>query len=172
MKLIFNQTDFKLKKHYELQGQLTDLDQIKSNNILIKSFDFISYDLDLDYNETLKIITVNGVINYTITGIDSRIGNEIKYSNYIDWNDEYSFTNSSDFNTNIIINEEFNLKDYIIEQINLNIPFNLSLNNDILNKYGLGWSLESEEEFQKSQANKIDPRWEQLDNIKIDDNNK
>ncbi|UKS54023.1 hypothetical protein MFERI13461_00337 [Mycoplasma feriruminatoris] len=172
MKLVFNQNDFKLKKHYELKEELIDLDQIKSNNILVKSFDFINYDLDLDYNESLKIITINGVINYTISATDCRTGELIKYSDYIDWNDEYSFTNSSDFNTNIIIGDEFNLKDYIIEQINLNIPFNLTLNNDILNKYGLGWSLETEDEFITNKSNQTDPRWDQLDNIKLDDKNK
>lgn len=168
MKLVFSINDFKNKKHYELKNELTELNNYQPNNILIKSYDYISYDLDLDYNESIKTIFINGVINYTITGIDSRIGNEIKYSNSIDWNDEYSFTNNSDFNTNIIISDQFNLLDYIIEQINLNIPFNLSLNNDILKKYGLGWSLESEDDFQNSKNDQIDPRWEQLDNFKLD----
>ncbi|WP_434343907.1 YceD family protein [Mycoplasma sp. 06067-C1-B144P-99-0482-3] len=168
MKLVFSINDFKTKKHYKLKDELTDLNSYQSNNILIKSYDYISYDLDLDYNESIKTIYINGIINYTITGIDSRIGNEIKYNNSIDWNDEYSFTNNSDFNTNIIISDQFNLLDYIIEQINLNIPFNLSLNNDILKKYGLGWSLESEDDFQHSKNDQIDPRWEQLDNFKLD----
>ncbi|MDQ0568080.1 YceD family protein [Mycoplasma yeatsii] len=163
MKLSFTKQQLSKNKHQELKGDLDNLTDVVCTNSLVKSIDYVNFDIDLDYIESIQTVRATGVINYTLTAIDARTGKEIKYSDYIDWDDEYSFDKDIDSTNNIILKNEFDLFDYIIEQININLPFNLSLTNDIINKDGFGWTLLSEENFETENQNKVDPRWEKLD---------
>ncbi|AGJ90876.1 hypothetical protein [Mycoplasma putrefaciens] len=172
MKLVFTKEELLKNKHYQLTGDLDNLDQAVCTNTLVKSIDYVNFDLDLDYLDAIDSVKVVGVINFTVSATDARTGELIKYSNHLDWDDEYSFNKKLDSTYNIILKNEFDLFEYIIEQININLPLNLSVNNDILNKYGFGWTLLSEEAFETEKQNKVDPRWEKLDEFILTKNKK
>ncbi|ASZ09169.1 hypothetical protein CK556_02245 [Mesoplasma chauliocola] len=161
-----NRLYFEKNSHTELTEVVSDLDSIKLSNTLAKKVKYLDYDVDIDWNNSIETVSVNGVINFTIDATDARSGEEFEYSDSIEWNDEYSFQNSINDQANLIIGEDFDIINYVIEQININLPFNLSNNSDIINKTGFGWTIMSEEEFYKNEQNKIDPRWAKLNEFK------
>ncbi|ATZ18082.1 YceD family protein [Mesoplasma melaleucae] len=152
--------------HNELAEIVSDLETIKLNNVLVKKVKYLDYDIDVDWIDSIETVSVNGVINFTLDAIDARTGEEFEYSSLIDWNDEYSFSDSINDQANIIVGEEFEIQNYVIEQININLPFNLSNNSDIIKKTGFGWTIMSEEEFDQNEQNKIDSRWAKLNEFK------
>ncbi|AUF83470.1 hypothetical protein CXP39_01485 [Mesoplasma syrphidae] len=154
------------KQHQELTAKIDSPEKIVSANILIKQFLEIDYDIDVDYFEDIQTVKVIGVINFRLLAIDARDGQEFEYSDGIDWNDEYTFNAELNDQANLILGEEFSLQDYIIEQININIPVNLSKNNDIILKAGSGWELLTQQQFDESENDNPDPRWEKLSEYK------
>ncbi|AAT75756.1 unknown protein [Mesoplasma florum L1] len=157
-----NKQYFEKQVHTELTEIINDLESIKLNNILVKKVKYLDYDIDVDWISSIETVAVNGIINFTLDAIDSRTGEEFEYSDSIDWNDEYSFSDSINDQANIIVGEEFDVQNYVIEQININLPFNLSNNSDIIKKTGFGWTIMSEEEFHQNEQNKVDHRWDKL----------
>ncbi|ATZ21647.1 hypothetical protein MTABA_v1c04480 [Mesoplasma tabanidae] len=163
---MMNRQYFEKNTHTELTEVINDLESIKLNNVLVKKVTYLDYDIDIDWVNSIETVSVNGVINFTLEAIDSRTGEQFEYTNAIDWNDEYTFSDSINDHANIIVGEEFDVKNYLIEQININLPFNLSNNSDIIKKTGFGWTIMSEEEFYQNEQNKVDQRWDKLDEFK------
>lgn len=161
-----NKQYFEKNNHNEITTIVSELEAIKLNNALVKKIKYLDYDIDVDWISSIETVSVKGVINFTLDVIDARTGDEFEYSSSIDWNDEYSFLNLLNDQANIIVGEEFDAQNYVIEQININLPFNLSNNSDIIKKTGFGWTIMSEEEFDQNEQNKIDPRWAKLSEFK------
>jgi uncharacterized metal-binding protein YceD (DUF177 family) len=86
--------------------------------------------------------------------IDARDGKEFHHQQTIAWEESYLL---SDFNGSTIDFDEL-----AAEQINANIPINLTHNYGTINKVGPGWSLMSEEEYEMSHQEKQDLRWAKL----------
>ncbi|WP_031543094.1 YceD family protein [Mesoplasma photuris] len=161
-------SELRNKSHQELTDAIKNPELIVSKQRLIKEYLAIDYDIDLDYLQSIETIEINGVINFEILAIDARDGKEFIYKDGIDWREEYTFSQELNDQANLILGDEFNLEEYLIEQININIPVNISKNNDIIFKTGSGWSLLSEQQYQNSKNDKPDPRWDKLSEINID----
>ncbi|WP_026389549.1 YceD family protein [[Acholeplasma] multilocale] len=158
-------SELKSKNHIELTSEILNPEKIISKEALIKKYLKIDYDIDLDYIDSIQTVEVNGVINFTILAIDARDGKEFEYTQGIDWNEEYAFDSDLNDNANLIFTDEFKIEDYVIEQINMNIPINLTINNDIIFKTGSGWKLLSEQQYNDSENEDPDPRWEKLSEL-------
>ncbi|WP_027063364.1 YceD family protein [Mesoplasma seiffertii] len=154
------------KAHHELTAEIVNVQDLVSTNVLVKKFLAVDYDLDLDYFDEIQTVKVIGVINFRLLVVDARDGQEFEYADGIDWNDEYTFNDELNDQANLILGDEFNLQDYIVEQININIPVNLSKNNDIILKAGSGWELLTQQQFDESENDNPDPRWEKLSEFK------
>jgi uncharacterized metal-binding protein YceD (DUF177 family) len=77
------------------------------------------------------------------------------------WYDE----NEPDYN--IVFGEEFDELQYAIDEIVLNIPINFTRNYGKITFVHEFGEYFDEEEFAKSQENKMDPRWEKLNELKF-----
>lgn len=163
-----NLLDLKRQPNQHLVGSVEKIEQYIPADPLIKKYLQATYGLDIKYLHNLGLIEVDGIIDFTILAKDARDGQEFEYSNEINWNDEYTFNPESNENANIIIGNDFNLDEYIIEQININIPVNLSINHDIIFKIGSGWQLMSEQQYSTDIDNQApDSRWDQLDDLEL-----
>ncbi|ATZ17151.1 hypothetical protein ELUMI_v1c04270 [Williamsoniiplasma luminosum] len=165
-----NPQDFKNQPKKHLVGQIENLTKIKLDNPLIKELIKISYDVKLEYIYDVDAIEVDGVIECELTAFDANDGHEFLYSAEIEWNDEYSFDQKANDQTNLILHNNFDLQAYVIEQINLNIPVNLSEKHAIIYKVGSNWEFLSENDHMKNEeiSKDLDPRWEKLNNFKSD----
>ncbi|ATZ18651.1 hypothetical protein ESOMN_v1c02690 [Williamsoniiplasma somnilux] len=154
-----------LRKNFsqEIKKKLPNLEIYKSINPLIKKFLNVEFDIDLKYFSKIETVEILGIINFELLAIDARDGHEFHYTNEIDWNDVYTFNSELNDHANIIFGDDFDIEAYAIEQINMNIPLNLTINHGIISKTGSGWSVMSEEEYlQDVDREDPDPRWEKL----------
>lgn len=165
-----NLTTFQKDPHQHWVGIIDNFSQDSKmiNNPLIKKIEKVNYDLNVTFtaqNSNLKII---GTMAFILEAIDAIDGQVFIYSQELSWDDSYQFGEILQSDANFIIGENFNLVSYLVEQINLNIPLNLSKNHDIISKVGSGWELLSETDYQikKQQSNDSDPRWDELDQWK------
>ncbi|ALD66689.1 DUF177 domain-containing protein [Spiroplasma cantharicola] len=158
-----------LKKEIELKGHV-DLDRefpintnLQLNHDLIKSIDKVYIKGILNYQDAMKSVLVNAKITASLTAIDARDGAQITLENQIyDWNEEYYFEDINDDQHNIVFGDKFNILEYAIEQIVLNIPMNLTKNYDKISFVGKDYILMSEDEYQQEQENQVDSRWDKL----------
>ncbi|ATG97490.1 YceD family protein [Mesoplasma lactucae] len=161
------------KEPFEVSNELTKFDGFEIHSPLIKKYNTVSYDAEVFYDKNEDEIIVHGTINYSLDAIDARDGELIVHEEEIPWDDAYSFVNKNNDDVNIIDGENVDFDTLVIEQINANIPMNLTHNHDIISKAGSGWSLMSEEEYEANKNNQPDPRWDKLKEFKFkDDKNK
>ncbi|PPE05446.1 YceD family protein [Williamsoniiplasma lucivorax] len=165
-----NLQDFKNQPSQRLVGQIDDLTKIQLANPLIKKINTINYDIDLTYIADFATVEIDGMIEFSLEVTDANDGHTFTSTQQIDWNDEYSFDEEYNDQTNLILENNFDLTAYIIEQINLNIPVNISEKHDIIYKVGSNWELLSENDYLKEQETnaELDPRWDKLNNFKTD----
>ncbi|WP_342275194.1 YceD family protein [Spiroplasma endosymbiont of Cantharis lateralis] len=158
-----------LKKDIELKG-IVNLDkefeinnELKLSHDLIKSIDKVHIKGILNYQDAMKSVIVYAKITASLTAIDARDGTIIKLEDQIyDWSEEYYFEDINDDQHNIVFGDKFNILEYAIEQIVLNIPMNLSNNYDKISFVGKDYILMSEDEYQQEQENQVDSRWDKL----------
>lgn len=164
-----------LKKEIEIKQKLV-LDETyyysatdHYNNDLVIKVDNIHVKGVLTYQSSLKCIVVEAKITASITGLDARDGQTFTKTNQnFDWNEQYFFADVNDDQHNIVLGDSFDIKEYAIEQIVLNIPLNFTNNCGKISFVGKDFKLMSEEEYEEEQANQLDPRWEVLKDFKID----
>ncbi|AUB31883.1 YceD family protein [Spiroplasma floricola] len=155
--------EIELKKVINLDKELEISSSLNINHDLIKSIDKVHIKGTLSYQDLMKSLIVNAKITASISAIDARDGKVIQLldQNY-DWQEEYYFENVNDDQHNILLGDKFNILDYAIEQIVLNIPMNLTNNYGKISFVGKDYILMSEEEYQQEQENQVDSRWEKL----------
>ncbi|AUM62856.1 YceD family protein [Spiroplasma monobiae] len=162
--------EIELKKIINLDNDFEINQDLKINHDLIKSIDKVHVKGILNYQDIMKSVIVSATITASVSGIDARDGKEIKIidQNY-DWNEEYYFEDVNDDQHNIVLGDKFNILDYAIEQIVLNIPMNLTNNYDKISFVGKDYILMSEDEYQQEQENKIDSRWDKLKDFSFEE---
>ncbi|PPE06262.1 hypothetical protein [Mesoplasma corruscae] len=155
---------FENNLHTEIIKEIKTLEDFKIFHPSVTKLSKFEIDVDLDWSKSLSILSVNGIINFSLLFVNEFTNKEEEYSNSIDWSEEYCFSSNASSNSNIILGDRFNVLNYAIEQININLPYNLSNNNnDIIKKVCSNDVFFTEEEYNKNEQNKLDPRWNQLD---------
>lgn len=157
---------FSKNPHTEASIVFDQLDSLKITHPSVLSISHLDVDIDLDWNNNLFVLTVKGVINFSLNVIDEYFNKSSTYSDSIEWNEEYCFSEEVNSLSNVINDKVFEIGIYAVEQININLPYNLINNSDIIKKECLKSELLSQEEYMNHQQNKLDPRWEKLDELK------
>lgn len=158
------------KKNIKICDFFPTPENLNFSNPQIESISSLHIDCNLKYYETIKTLDVNGNISCVINGIDGRDGKKIQLDNKIEWDDQYLFENVENVpESNLVIGEEFDVVEYAIEQILLNIPMNLTKNYGKISIVGKNFKLLSEEEYQIELENQLDSRWDKLREISSKD---
>ncbi|QBQ07962.1 hypothetical protein SGLAD_v1c07630 [Spiroplasma gladiatoris] len=160
--------DIILKKNIELDNFYKNIESKNFNHALIEDINNIGIKGKIKYQESLKAININAIITCDLKLIDARDGKvvDIKKEEFV-WDDEYFFESAINDQANIVFGESFNILEYAIEQIVLNIPMNFTINYGKISFVGKDFTLISEEEYQQEQENKEDPRWDKLKEFKF-----
>lgn len=159
-----------IRQHHEplkLAANLTDLARYEIHSPLISEYLCIAYQVEVFYQTKDDTMIVHGAIDYCLNAIDARDGAMIEHAQILSWDDEYSLNEFTPEDINVIAGEEVDFGFLAVEQINANIPINLSHNHGIISKTGLGWSLMSEDEYEQQQSNQPDSRWDKLKEFKL-----
>ncbi|AHI54011.1 hypothetical protein SSABA_v1c06070 [Spiroplasma sabaudiense Ar-1343] len=159
---IFTKRELNLKKQIPVNLEIEIGNDEDYTNFLIDKFNGISFKGLLKYSDTLENLTISGKIKFELIAIDAKNGGTFPYHDLVEWEENYTFNDKYSDQENLILGDQFELKDLIIEQILLNIPVNLSNNCDTISKVGKNWSLLSEDQFNEQQENRVDERWSKL----------
>ncbi|QEH62109.1 hypothetical protein SCHIN_v1c09140 [Spiroplasma chinense] len=155
--------DIEIKKHIVFSEKYDVEQDYQYNHDLIQKVDNLFVEGSITYQENIKSISVNANISCSIKAIDARDGNIVELDDFnVEWDDEYFFEAFEDDQHNVVLGEEFNIKEYAIEQIVLNIPINFTINYGKISFVGKDFKLLSEDEYQQEEQNKVDPRWDKL----------
>ncbi|AGR41478.1 DUF177 domain-containing protein [Spiroplasma taiwanense] len=156
------------KKHIKFDKKIEVPLNYNYNHDLIKKISNLKVRGTFDYRDSIKSLIVKAKIQTDIEAIDARDGNLINLINQeFEWVDEYYFENINNDQSNVVFGEKFNILDYTMEQIVLNIPMNLTINYGKISFVGKDYILMSEEEYQQEQMNQINQRWEKLKDFKF-----
>lgn len=162
--------DIELKQNVKIDSQFEIDENREYTNPLIQKISDLKIIGELKYHESIKTLSVSAVITCVVYGIDARDGKNISQSQKIEWIEDYLFEiQTGEPENNFVLGEEFDICEYAIEQIILNIPMNFTNNYDTIDFVGKDYKLFTEEDYQQEQESRLDPRWEQLDKIKFED---
>jgi len=145
-----------LKKHHqiEIKKVVDQFDNMIITNVLLKKYLKLDYTIVVKHILDQELIKVEGIINFQVLLTDARDGHEIVHEKAEPWVEEYLLADYE--------GEEIDFDQLACEQINLNIPINLSHNYDTISKVGPGWQLMSEDEYVNNKKTTSDPRWDKL----------
>lgn len=154
------------KGDFDINGDF-DLKDVKFENTLVSKLKNIHLDVNVHYEDDLRMVIVSGSGIVSAKFMDARDGKEFEDEIEFEWNDDYVFyEKNSNAESNIIMDDEFDIIKNALDQFFLNIPLNFSKNYDNINLIGENFALFSEDEYQSLLETRIDPRWEQLEEIK------
>lgn len=162
--------EIELKKQLRFEETFSDLSNYEVNHFLINKLNQVKVEATLTYHDSIKTLDVNGLISVDFDATDARDGKLLKNNlEDINWNEQYSFEiDETAPENNIVLGEEFDVLAYAIDEIVLNIPINFTKNYDritIVNEFG---GFFEEDEYNSLQDEKIDPRWEKLNDFKFE----
>ncbi|QHX36002.1 hypothetical protein STIUS_v1c04480 [Spiroplasma sp. TIUS-1] len=144
-----------------------DLKEMPVGNSLVSKLKNLHLDVNVHYEDTMRMVIVTGSGTVSAKFNDARDGKEFEDEIEFEWNDDYVFYEpNSNAESNIIMDDEFDIIKNALDQFFLNIPLNFSKNYDNINLIGENFALISEDEYQSLLENRVDPRWEQLEEIK------
>ncbi|WP_338982995.1 hypothetical protein [Spiroplasma endosymbiont of Othius punctulatus] len=144
-----------------------DLKEIPVDNALVSKLKNLHLDVNVHYEDNLRMVIVSGSGTVSAKFMDARDGKSFEDEIEFEWNDDYVFYDKdSNAESNIIMEDEFDIIKNALDQFFLNIPLNFSKNYDNINLIGENFALISEDEYQSLLENRVDPRWEQLEEIK------
>ena len=88
----------------------------------------------------------------------------------LDFNDTISISDEIEDDDDIFYEKSviFDIDPYILSLIIANVPMVVIEKNEALPEDGKGYRVLSEEEYEKEQQNKVDPRWAALDDVELD----
>ena len=117
------------------------------------------------------ILCINVEINATVIGVCSYSLEDVKLD--IHATDELNFTDDeNDEDCYYVTDSIIDLDEYILGILLANIPVRITKKGAKLPKNGSGYRVISEEDYEKEKANSIDHRWDKLDSVQIDDEQK
>lgn len=161
--------ELELKQNIHIDEDFEVPENFNYNHDLITKISNLHVEGAFKYHESIKTVDVRAFITALVSGIDSRDGSSIELEQEVEWNDQYVFElEKGQPESNLVLGDEFNILEYAIEQIVLNIPINFSKNNGKIDFVGKDFKLLSEEEYQEELDSKMDPRWEKLKDFKVD----
>lgn len=144
-----------------------DLKDFPVENELVTKLKNLHLDINVHYDDGMRMVIVTGSGTVGAKFMDARDGKEFEDEIEFEWNDDYVFyEKNSNAESNIIMEDEFDIIKNALDQFFLNIPLNFSKNYDNINLIGENFALISEDEYQSLLDNRVDPRWEQLEEIK------
>ncbi len=168
-----------------MKWTLADLLQSNSGNI---SF---SEDVEIDSSEFAKNSRINSVKDVHVSGHgyldeeenrfyvqmnvsgtmlvpDAITNEEIEYPFETESDETYVFENVDEDGVRLVTNEVIELLPAIIDDIMLEVPLQVTNASEDEYPHGDGWRVITEEEYQKSQGQRIDPRLAKLKEFKED----
>jgi uncharacterized metal-binding protein YceD (DUF177 family) len=162
--------EIELKKIVHFEEVYSDLKDYKVNHDLVTSLNEVKVKATLVYHDSIKTLDVSGEIVADFDATDARDGKLLKNNiENIKWNEQYSFEiDDTAPENNVVLGDDFDILGYAIDEIVLNIPINFSKNYDrisIVNEFG---GFFEEDEDDSLQDDKIDPRWEKLNDFKFE----
>ncbi|AKX33900.1 hypothetical protein SLITO_v1c02440 [Spiroplasma litorale] len=158
--------DFYLQKNIKFNENWKE--EIEINRDLIISLKNLSILGEANFDDISTVLSIKAKIKTDIYAIDSRDGTNFWLNDQIYvWDEEYTFDLKNSDQYNIIIEEDFSIKEYAIDQILLNIPINLTNNYGKISYVGSNYIYLTEDEYEKESENQIDERWKKLKDYKF-----
>lgn len=109
-------------------------------------------------------------VNMKIDGVmicpDAITFDEIEVPFETEAQETYSFVDTDEDGARIVENDEVDLLPAIVDEIILEVPLQITLASEDEYPEGDGWKVYSEEDYQKMQEDKIDPRLAKLKEFK------
>lgn len=117
-----------------------------------------------EYND---LITMDVYVECDITGVCSYTLEDVPL--HLKFKDSLEFSNEIEDDEDIFFEPKpiFDLDPYILGLIIASTPTKIVKNGAKLPSSGVGYRVLSEEDYQKEKAEKKDPRWAKLDDIKL-----
>ena len=158
-RLLFNNKGYVLEGDIDFSNEEFDgyhLRKINSCHVYITGQEFedlLMLDVKIESN-------VTGVCAYTLEDVplDLKIHENIEISDTVEDDDVIFYEK----------NAVFDIDPYILSLIVANVPNKIIKKGAKLPSSGKGYRVLSEEEYNKEQENKVDPRWAALDNLDLD----
>ncbi|ASP28005.1 hypothetical protein SCORR_v1c02310 [Spiroplasma corruscae] len=158
--------DFYLNSKLQINEFFSEV--IELNKELLKKVRNLTIKGTAYFDKNINLLSINSIIKCDIFVIDARDGTEFWLNDQsYDWIDEYCFDLKNSDQYNLVIGEDFDFKEYAIEQILLNIPINLTNNYGKISYVANNYVLLSEDEYQLEEKNKTDDRWDKLKEYKF-----
>ncbi len=159
--IVLTEKDLIANPHYTINDRFK-VNQTSFSYEPLKAITDLHLQGEVDYDQSTRVIIVNIKIVTNTMIVDARTLRIIPYPLVLDWNDEYSFEFSENPNINYLNENNFDIIKYAIDEIIMNIPINFSINDDTIISGDSSWQVISDQELDEYQANKVDPRWEEL----------
>lgn len=109
-------------------------------------------------------------VKLNVTGImlvpDAVTGEEIEFPFDTETDEVYAFDETSDDGVRVVTNEVIDLLPAVIDNIMLEVPIQVTNASSEDYPHGDGWQVYTEEEYEKSQGQRIDPRLAKLKEFK------
>ncbi len=120
----------------------------------------------LDEEENRFYVQMN--VSGTMLVPDAITNEEIEYPFETESDETYVFENVDEDGVRLVTNEVIELLPAIIDDIMLEVPLQVTNASEDEYPHGDGWRVITEEEYQKSQGQRIDPRLAKLKEFKED----
>ncbi|ATZ16519.1 hypothetical protein JN01_0741 [Entomoplasma freundtii] len=166
--------DLKKDPHQQLKGNLHQPTIPEGFNPSVKEIPEIIYNFDLLYQPDAEVVLIQGTIAFRVEALDALNGQPFTFEKKLKIDETYN--TNIEFITdelNFLELTDFNIEDFLLAEIALNIPIVLTASHGIISKNGLGWEVLSESTYQAnkadSQTNEVDSRWDKLDKWKINE---
>ena len=158
-RLLFNNKDYVLEDDIDFSNEKFDGFHLKSiDSCHVKITGQVFEDLlMLEVNIDAKVI---GVCAYSLEDVplDIKVHDNIEISDVVEDDDVIFYEKNS----------VFDIDPYILSLIVTNVPQKIVKKGAKLPSGGKGYRVLSEEEYQKEESKKVDPRWAALDNLDLD----
>ena len=154
---LFKNKDYKLEETIDFSNVSFSGSHIKKiglSNVVVTGFDYDDY-LILNIKITSEVI---GICAYTLEDVPLKIKVDTSLSFTYEEEDEEVIH---------IDNPIFELNPYILDLIIAEVPLRIIKKGAKLPSSGLGYRVISEDEYNKENENKTDPRWSKLDDIDL-----
>ncbi|NLC96434.1 MAG: DUF177 domain-containing protein [Erysipelotrichaceae bacterium] len=155
-KVEFNEDITFEPKAFKFTRRLNGLENVHVNGIGIYNIDYDLFDVEMN---------ISGIMITPCAITNDDIDVPFDFDSHV----LFSLTDSDDLDMYIVENDIIELAPVIFQLINLEVPLKAVKSGDIEYPKGDGWAIISEEEFERSRKEEIDPRLAKLKEFKFSD---
>ncbi|MFI3284532.1 MAG: DUF177 domain-containing protein [Erysipelotrichaceae bacterium] len=156
-------------KTIELETSFTIDPSLFASNGLLKEIKEVYVEGQVKYDERQDIVYVDLMIDGVMICPCAITNEDVEHTFETNFNDIFSFFKAEAYDAYPIEADELDLEPYLQDIVMQEVPLKVVKKGEIVYPKGDGWHVSTEEEYEKSREEKLDPRLAVLQNYQFND---